>query len=88
MRRRLGSAGGLFYLEHRHDFVLMDIEMENVDGITATVRVKSAYPAANIVTNYDDAELREAARNAGACGYVLKHSLLEIKVVLQTLAKH
>jgi CheY-like chemotaxis protein len=85
-----GSAALAAYLQHRRDFVLMDIEMENVDGITATVRIKSAYPAANIimVTNYDDAELREAARNAGACGYVLKHSLLEIKVVLQTLAKH
>jgi DNA-binding NarL/FixJ family response regulator len=40
-----------------------------------------------MVTNYDDAELREAARDAGACGYVLKHSLLEIKDVLQAWAK-
>jgi CheY-like chemotaxis protein len=78
------------YVEYRPDVVLMDIEMKELDGIAATRRIKAAHPAANIVivTNYDDADLREAARNAGACGYVLKHSLLEIKDFLQTLAKH
>jgi CheY-like chemotaxis protein len=84
-----GAAALAAYLEHRPDFVLMDIEMKELDGIMATVRIKAAYPAASIimVTNYDDAELREIARKAGACGYVLKHSLMEIKDVLQALAK-
>jgi CheY-like chemotaxis protein len=84
-----GAAALAAYLEYRPDFVLMDIEMKELDGITATLRIKAACAAANIimVTNYDDAELREAARDAGACGYVLKHSLLEIKAMLQALAK-
>src|SRR5438270_7894846 len=71
-----GAAALAAYLEYRPDFVLMDIEMKELDGITATLRITTACPAANIimVTNYDDAELREAARDAGACGYVLKHS--------------
>jgi CheY-like chemotaxis protein len=84
-----GAAAVAAYLEHRPDFVLMDIEMKELDGIAATLRIKAACPAANIimVTNYDDSELREAARDAGACGYVLKHSLLEIKDMLQAWAK-
>ncbi len=84
-----GAEALAVYLEYRPDFVLMDIEMKELDGITAALQIKAACPAANIiiVTNYDDAELREAARDAGACAYVLKHSLLEIKDVLQALTK-
>jgi CheY-like chemotaxis protein len=77
------------YLEYHPDVVLMDIEMKELDGIAATMRIKAAYPTAKIimVTNYDDSELREAARNAGACGYVLKHSLLEVTAVLRSLSQ-
>ena len=35
-----------------------------------------------MVTNYDDADLREAARLAGACEYVVKENLLEIHRIL------
>jgi DNA-binding NarL/FixJ family response regulator len=85
-----GAAALAAYLEYRPDVVLMDIEMKDLDGIAATMQIKAAHPTANIVivTNYDDAELREAARNAGACGYVLKHSLLEINDFLKPLAKY
>jgi CheY-like chemotaxis protein len=78
------------YLEYHPDVVLMDIEMKELDGIAATIQIKAAHPAAKIimVTNYDDAELREAARDAGACGYVLKHSLLEVNAVLRSLSQH
>jgi len=84
-----GTSALAAYLEFRPDVVLMDIEMKTLDGIAATSQIKTAHPAANIVmvTNYDDIELREAARNAGACGYVLKNNLLEIEHVLQTLMR-
>jgi CheY-like chemotaxis protein len=77
------------YLEYHPDVVLMDIEMKELDGIAATMQIKAAHPAAKIimVTNYDDAELREAARDAGACAYVLKHSLLEVNTVLRSLSR-
>ena len=50
----------------RPDWVLMDIEMARLDGITATQQIKQAFPAARvmIVSNYDDPDLREAARKA------------------------
>src|SRR5262245_51558824 len=65
------------YARWRPDWVLMDIEMELGDGITATRKIKAAFPDARIVmvTAHNDAPLRAAARKAGACGYVLKENL-------------
>jgi DNA-binding NarL/FixJ family response regulator len=42
-------------------------------------------PAARIVlvSDYDDAAMRESARHAGACGYVLKDNLLEVTGLLK-----
>jgi CheY-like chemotaxis protein len=72
------------YLAHRPDFVLMDFAMAGVDGIKATRLITEADPAARIiiVTNYDGADLRAAARAAGACGYVVKDNLFELRRVL------
>jgi DNA-binding NarL/FixJ family response regulator len=35
-----------------------------------------------IVSKYDDDQTREAARKAGACGYVLKENLIAIRELL------
>jgi DNA-binding NarL/FixJ family response regulator len=81
-----GEAALAAVAEHRPDWVLMDIEMPREDGITTTRRIKAAFPAARvvIVTQYDDDRLRRAAREAGADGYVLKESLMEIPRLLST----
>ena len=46
---------------------------------------KAAFADARIiiVTNYDDTHFREAARQAGADGYILKENLLEVCRILQ-----
>ena len=77
------------YLEHRPDIVLMDFAMAGVDGLTATRLITAKDPAARIimVTNYDVAELRDAAREAGACGFVLKENLFELRRLLQTSSR-
>ena len=79
-----GAQALAAYREHSPDWVLMDLHMKQMDGLTATSRIKSAYPEARIVivTNYDDVVLREAADKAGACGYVLKDNLLELRALL------
>ncbi|HEY1404784.1 MAG TPA: response regulator transcription factor [Pyrinomonadaceae bacterium] len=73
------------YAEHLPDWVLMDIRMSEVDGISATRRLKAAFPDANIiiVTAYNDAELRRSAREAGACEYVMKEDLLDLRRILR-----
>lgn len=75
-----GSEALESYCRHRPDCVLMDIKMGRMDGVEATREIISAFPAARIiiVTDYDDLELREAAREAGACDYVVKENLLHL----------
>src|SRR6185295_19642482 len=69
------------YRAEQPDFVLMDIDLGETNGIAATRQIKAIDPQARIiiVTNYDVADLREAARQAGACGYVLKENLLPLQ---------
>jgi CheY-like chemotaxis protein len=73
------------YRAWQPDWVLMDIAMQRLDGIEATRRLKAASPEVRvvIVTSYNDAALRAAAQAAGACGYVLKEDLLELRRLLQ-----
>jgi len=65
------------YANRKPDLVIMDIRMERTDGIAATRAIRTTHPEARvvIVTQYDDNDLRNAAREAGAIGYVLKDDL-------------
>ena len=65
------------YTWHTPDLVIMDVQMEKMDGISATRAIRKASPNAQIVivTQYGDNDLRAAAREAGAAGYVLKDDL-------------
>lgn len=84
-----GSDALPAYNAQKPDLVLMDIRMNEIDGIAATKRIKAADPGAQIVivTDYDDNALREAAMEAGACGYVLKENLLDLVRLLEALGQ-
>ena len=79
-----GAQAFASYQQFHPDLVLMDIEMKGMDGITATRQITTAFPAARviIVTVYGEEPLRVAAREAGACGYVLKENLLVIREMI------
>ncbi len=79
-----GSEALSAYERLRPDWILMDIDMKGLDGITATRQITAAHPEAKImmVTDYNDADLRHAARDAGACEYIVKENLLDIVDVL------
>ena len=53
----------------------------------ATGEILLSYPRARVViaSKYNDDQTREAAREGGACGYVLKENLIAIrKLLLET----
>jgi DNA-binding NarL/FixJ family response regulator len=62
----------------------MDWEMKRMDGLEATRRIVKNYPNARIVivTQHSDAELRAAAAEAGAAGYMLKDDLINLRRLL------
>ena len=68
------------YAELRPAWVLMDVTMQRMDGITATRRIRADHPDAQVLmlTEHADPGLRQAAFEAGASGYVLKEHLFEI----------
>ncbi|TAK56494.1 MAG: response regulator, partial [Bacteroidetes bacterium] len=79
-----GSQSLDAYSNFNPDWVLMDISMDGMDGIQATVEIKRRFCDARIliVTEYNDPRLRAAAEEAGAYGYFLKEDLAALKKFL------
>ena len=79
-----GAEAVATYGAHRPDWVLMDVEMKEMDGITATRKIRELFADAHIVivTQYDDAATRAAAKEAGAVEYVLKENLDAVRHIV------
>ena len=80
-----GNQAFALYKKHLPDWVLMDWEMPEMNGITAIREIIAEFPTANIcmVTAFDEAEIRAEAFAAGACGFVLKDNLYELETMLE-----
>jgi len=76
------------YAENKPDIVLMDVRMQRMDGLAATRMLRRADPDAKIVivTDYDDDDVRRAASEAGASGYILKQNLTELAQLVRSIA--
>ena len=85
-----GAEALAAYQKYNPDWVLMDVEMENIDGITATQAIHDTDPQAQIciVTNYDDTDLREEAARAGATAYLVKDDLHLLRSIITAPHKY
>src|SRR5262245_16423983 len=65
------------FRQHRPDVTLMDLHLPDVDGIEAISHIRAEFPAARIIvlTSYSGDTRVVGALNAGASGYLLKHTL-------------
>src|SRR3569832_270727 len=59
---------------HRPDVTLMDVQMPEVYGFDASVKIRDEFPDARIIvlTTYTGDAQAARAFKAGACGYLLK----------------
>ena len=72
------------YERHRPDWVLMDINMRTMDGLTAMRIILEKHPDAKIVivSQHQDARTRATALAMGAHAFVGKEDLTELRQLI------
>jgi len=84
-----GDQALALYSKGPSDVILMDIRMEGMNGLITTQRITARDHNAKIVilTAFDDEDLRWAARQAGASGYMLKDDLQGLVELISSLTR-
>lgn len=79
-----GSEALDAYEKFHPEWVLMDVEMKDKDGFTATREIIRSHPKAKILilTKYKTERMRKEAKRAGASEYVVKENLLAIRDII------
>jgi CheY-like chemotaxis protein len=81
-----GGDAIIQYSRFKPDWVLMDLSMRAVGGLSAVSQLKKTFPDCRIIilTDYDESILREKAKSLGAFAYVLKENLHELPVIIKS----
>jgi CheY-like chemotaxis protein len=84
-----GGAAIEAYVELQPDWILMDIKMLPVDGLTAMRTILRKHPAARIIviSQYQDVRTRETALAMGAYAFFGKEDLMSVRDLIQLEVK-
>ena len=79
-----GAEALAAYEAFQPDWTTMDLRMRHVDGLAATRQIKARFPEARILmlTQHGNEALRVAAQEAGACAYILKENLVNLRQMM------
>jgi len=75
---------------HRPDLVVMDISMDELNGIDATAQIRACLPATRVVilSMHTTEDFVRRALKAGAAGYIIKDSApLELRMAVEAAMK-
>ena len=80
-----GSQAIEMYELHRPDWVLMDINMREMDGLTAMRTILERHREARVVvvSQYQDARTRDTALAMGAHAFVGKEDLMSLRTMIK-----
>jgi two-component system, NarL family, response regulator DegU len=81
-----GTEVNEVYKRFKPDWVLLDIQMQPMNGFTAVQRLKQEFSDARIaiISNYTDRHYREKAAALGAAVFVAKDDLSDLEKILCT----
>lgn len=73
--------------DYRPDLVTMDLQLKDMDGMSAMRVLRSLYPDCQlvVVTHYDGHSLRQRARAAGANHFISKDAVIELVAYVKGL---
>lgn len=82
-----GNDAIKLYNTNLPDAVLMDIELNGADGLTAAEKIRQKYTDSKIIfiTDYDDELYRNRAANLGCIAYIPKENLYQLPFILKNL---
>lgn len=82
--RQTATEGLAAYAQHRPDWALLGSGLGEQKALALVRQLNAVWPNARIavVVGEDEQEFREAARHAGACAFVAKENLIELRRVL------
>lgn len=82
-----GAEAVCAYKAHKSDAVLLDVRMENKDGLEAAREILEYDSSAKIIflTTFHDTDYIVEALNMGAAGYILKQDYEQLKPALEAV---